>query len=78
METLERPAEKEYNKNLLKTVATLFSLHNELLCQLSTLVKYSETNNELTNTQDVNAKDLIELIDLMKLKMNILLNRTLE
>lgn len=94
METLEKPVEKDYNKNLLKTVAVLYSLHNELLVQLTNLVKYSEpseldqylTDKQITNlisaesisSMDANAKDLIELIELMKEKMNILLNRTLQ
>lgn len=94
METLEKPVDKDYNKSLLKTVAVLYSLHNELLIQLANLVKYSESNElnqyltdkQITNlisaesisSMDTNAKDLIELIGFMKEKMNILLNRTLQ
>ncbi|TCK80598.1 hypothetical protein [Albibacterium bauzanense] len=94
MEILEKPIEVDYNKNLLKTVAVLYSLHNELLAQLANLVKYSETDetdkyitdSQITNlissksisSIDSNAQDLIELIELMKEKMNILLNRTLQ
>lgn len=93
MEILENPVEVDYNKNLLKTVAVLYSLHNDLLAQLANLVKYSEpgeldqylTDKQITNlistesisSMDINAKDLIELIGFMKEKMNILLNRTL-
>ena len=76
MEALEKSTEQEYNKNLLKTVATLFSLHNELKCQLNNLNKYSELHQEPAIT-DANAQDLNELIDVMKTKMNILLGRTL-
>lgn len=94
MEILEKPIVVDYNKNLLKTVAVLYSLHNELLIQLANLVKYSdtdETDRYITDSQitnlissksissiDANAQDLIELIELMKEKMNILLNRTLQ
>lgn len=94
METLEKPVEKDYNKNLLKTVALLYSHHNELLVQLTNLVKCSETNNideyitdkqitnlisaESINSTDINAQDLIELIVMMKEKMSVLLNRTLK
>jgi len=85
METLEISVEKEYNnseqeynKSLLKTVATLYSLHSELLVQLANLSKYNEMYDEFANIPDSNAQDLIELIDLLKTKMNILLNRTLE
>lgn len=94
METLDQSVEKDYNKNLLKTVAVLYSLHNELLIQLANLVKCRETNDVdkyITDTQitnlisaesissaDVNAQDLIELIELMKEKMSVLLTRTLQ
>src|SRR5690606_8950649 len=95
METLEisvekeyNRSEKEYNKSLLKTVATLYSLHNELLVQLTNLLKYNESNrvdkyitdlplvdSDESKLMDASAQDLIELIALMKQKMNILLNR---
>src|SRR5690606_17683464 len=98
METLEisvekecNKNEKEYNKSLLKTVATLYSLHNELLVQLANLLKHNEANkvdkyitdlqlidSDESKLMDASAQDLIELIELMKKKMNILLNRTLQ
>ncbi len=94
METLEQSVDKNYNKNLLKTVAVLYSLHNELLIQLTNLVKCSETSDvdeyttdtqianlisaESISSSDPNAQDLIELIEIMKEKMSVLLTRTLQ
>lgn len=91
MVTLKRPVKEDYNRDLLKTVATLYSIHNKLLVQLTDLVKCNETNQHISNTQiaslisaesinsmDNNAQDLIELISFMKEKMNLLLNRTLQ
>jgi hypothetical protein len=93
MEILEKPVNKDYNKSLLKTVAVLYRVHNELLVQLAELVKHSENDTERYTTElelinlisaesistiNTNSQDLIELITLMKEKMNTLLTRTLQ
>lgn len=94
MEGLKIPIERDYKKNLVKTVAVLYNVHNELLGQVANLAtsgEMREFNKELTDNNltvsyeyddftkltDENVKHLIELIELLKEKMKVLLQKAL-
>jgi len=94
MKMLKIPIEKNYNRNLLKTVAFLYGVHSQLstlVVNLSTSEKMKEFNKQsgeklALNCDDDDSKDLTdtniqhlkELIEFLKEKSNILLNKSLQ
>ena len=94
MDGLKIPVERNYKKNLVKTVAVLYNVHNELLGQVANLATSGEMRefnkdltdkgltinykyDDFTNLTDENVQHLIELIELVKEKMKVLLQKTL-
>jgi len=93
MDGLKIPVERNYKKNLVKTVAVLYNVHNELLGQVANLATSGEMRefnkdltdkgltisyeyDDFTNLTDENVQHLIELIELVKAKMKLLLQKT--
>lgn len=94
MTTLKIPVDKNYRRSLVRTVEILHVFHNQLLGQavnLSTIDEFSELRRkldknsdlnfkyeDLTDISDANVQHLIELIELIKEKMKVFVDDTLQ
>ena len=69
MQELKVPVEKDYRKNLVKTVAVLYNIHNQLLGQTANLAisgELSEFNKDLVEkglSADYKYEDFTSLSD---------------
>jgi|GEM_PF-2358721 len=90
MATISIPVETNYNENLVNTIKLLHTVHNELLGQVVNLALSGDLETlqdqmgddeainlkyaDFTALPDTNIQHMIELIEVLKDKMRVLVN----